>query len=156
MDHHPRGERPLRIVGSEVVAPLARPGDGGPDEHAPIDLAREGLRQQDGLVERTTRIPWVRLSVGAVAIAGLSVLPVIGVAMPPYAWMLIAGVIAVGTILSARGERRALGLDESGGEAGPDGSATDRHRLQGAREDDGVPVGCCPGPRPMRALRDGL
>ncbi|MCA9304807.1 MAG: hypothetical protein KC996_11855 [Phycisphaerales bacterium] len=114
----------------------------GPDTQSSmlIDEARERLRLED---ERNTEGKRLarRLFIAFALIALLGVvfyivLPHYGVHMPAILPLLCFGAILVGTVLSAR--------DEAMSNA-PNGCA--------CTDDDGRPIGCCQGPRPLNAFR---
>ena len=116
-----------------------------PDDQPSMLLsdARERLRIED---EQNTEGRQLarRLFIAFALIALLGVifyivLPHYGVRMPAILPLLCFGAIAVGTILSARDEAamRSPGNESSCG-----------------CDDDGRPVGCCQGPRPLRSFRD--
>jgi F0F1-type ATP synthase assembly protein I len=123
--------------------PLIGPGDVQDEPSMLIEEARERLRKED---ERNTEGKKLarRLFIAFAMIAVLGVvfyivLPHYGVRMPAILPVLCFIAIMVGTVMAAR----------------EDATNTDDDPDQCCREDDdGRPIGCCQGPRPLRAFKD--
>jgi hypothetical protein len=108
-----------------------------------IEEARERLRKED---ERNTEGKRLArrlfLAFAMIAVLGVVfyiVLPNYGVRMPPVLPVLCFIAIMVGTVMAAR-EDAANSGDE------PDECCNE--------DDDGRPIGCCQGPRPLRAFKN--
>lgn len=118
----------------------------GPTPPSPsVDLAREQLRAEEEAARQEAGPPVRRLFLAGIGIlfGGIVffvILPYFRVYLPPLVPAIAFAAILFGAIASSRGER-ALFEDES-----------DRELLQ-RPEPEGCPIGCCPGPRPMRMLR---
>ena len=129
--------------------PLIGPDTVGDDQSMLIEDARERLRQED---ERNTEGKQLarRLFIAFAAIAVLGVvfyivLPRYGVRMPPILPLLCFAAILVGTLLSAR-EDSAINNTDYDDELNTESGC--------GCNDDGRPIGCCQGPRPLRMFRD--
>lgn len=134
--HNERDSRPL--IGPGIDSTQA-------DEHPSmlIEDARERLRLEDERNSEGKKLAR-RLFIAFALIALLGVvfyivLPHYGVYMPAILPLLCFGAILVGTILSAREEASIL--------SDPDDPGC------GCADDDGRPIGCCQGPRPLNAFR---
>lgn len=108
-----------------------------------IEDARERLRLEDERNSEGKKLAR-RLFIAFAMIALLGVvfyivLPHYGVYMPAILPLLCFGAIVVGTLLSAREEAALLNEPEDPGCA--------------CADDDGRPIGCCQGPRPLNAFR---
>jgi len=83
------------------------------------------------------------LLIGAVSVVFFVVLPQFGIALPAIVPILCCATIAVGAIMSFVGDfdarRQSAGLTDDPQSCDPG--------------DPGRPIGCCPGPRPLRSFR---
>lgn len=124
----------------EDQRPLIGPAENETGPSLLIEEARERLRVEE---ERNTEGKRLarRLFIAFALIALLGVvfyivLPRYGVRMPAILPLLCFGAIFVGTLLSARDE--AMNTKSSG---------------CACTDDDGRPIGCCQGPRPLNAFK---
>ncbi|MFG0326997.1 MAG: hypothetical protein ACF8SC_07005 [Phycisphaerales bacterium JB037] len=109
-----------------------RPAD---DRHLARALHAEARREEPTEVERTSKRLILVLILTILAVPGLILaLAMLKIELPPAMIILLVGLVAFGGIASA---------------ASIDPPKPKRR----ANEDEGSPVGCCPGPRPLRSFR---
>lgn len=103
--------------------------DSGPAADIPTE-ADEQARREGAVLLRRLVIGGVLA--GIAAIAALVLLPRIGVAIPPYVILLVFGLIVFVAVTAPGAPKIVTRKSEP--------------------QDDGRPIGCCPGPRPPRFL----
>lgn len=128
---------PAEQPGSSTRAPR-RPADRASipsDDHLASALHAEARRAEPTEVERTSKRLILVLILTILAVPGLILaLALLKVELPPAMIILLVGLVAFGGIASA------ASIDPP----------KPKRRIN---EDEGSPVGCCPGPRPLRSFR---
>lgn len=131
---------------------MARPLDDAPDEL--LDAARRRVRadrMKDEEAEQgrrlARRIFIAFVLIGLVAVIFFVVLPQIGLYLPPIVPIATAATIAIGAILSFIGDHHPDANDDRDAGSGPIAFRPDDRP-----DDDGRPVGCCPGPGHMQCF----
>jgi hypothetical protein len=126
------------IVGPGIPDPVVEPAHRATapsDDHLACALHAEARRAEPTEVERTSKRLILVLILTILAVPGLILaLAMLKIELPPAMIILLVGLVAFGGIASA---------------ASIDPPKPKRR----ANEDEGSPVGCCPGPRPLRSFR---